>query len=81
MARARGLNPSWDAKCGARLGMIPVDIRSSITTIGPDRLDDLLYPELGQRLSIEDVLKRIPEVEAVAQVQGEQYLIAAKLSV
>ena len=34
----------------------------SISGIGPDRLDYVLYPELGQRLSIEDMLKRIPEV-------------------
>ena len=46
----------------------------SISGIGPDRLDYLLYPELGQRLSIEDMLKRIPEVESMAQVQGENLI-------
>ena len=46
----------------------------SISGIGPDRLDYLLYPELGNRLSIEEMLERIPEVETVAQVQGENLI-------
>ena len=46
----------------------------SISGIGPDRLDYLLYPELGQRLSIEEMLARIPEIENVAQVQGENLI-------
>ena len=46
----------------------------SISGIGPDRLDYILYPELGQRLSIEEMLARIPEVENVAQVQGENLI-------
>lgn len=45
-----------------------------ISGIGPDRLDYLLYPELGKRLSIEEMLARIPEVETVARVQGENLI-------
>ena len=32
----------------------------SISGLGPHRLDYILYPELGQRLSIEEMLARIP---------------------
>ena len=46
----------------------------SISGIGPHRLDYLLYPELGQRLSIEEMLERIPEAETVAQVSGENLI-------
>ena len=31
----------------------------------------ILYPELGQRLSIEEMLARIPEAQEVAHVEGE----------
>ena len=34
----------------------------SIAGIGPDRLDYILYPELGEHLTIEQSLARIPEV-------------------
>ncbi|HEY7709784.1 MAG TPA: asparaginase, partial [Candidatus Entotheonella sp.] len=46
----------------------------SISGIGPHRLDYLLYPELGQRLSIEEMLARIPEVETIAQVESEDLI-------
>jgi L-asparaginase len=43
----------------------------SISGIGPHRLDYLLYSELGQRLTIEEMLARIPEAQEIADVQGE----------
>ena len=46
----------------------------SISGIGPHRLDYLQYPELGQRLSIEEMLARIPEADTLAQVQGENLI-------
>lgn len=46
----------------------------SISGVGPHRLDYLLYPELGQRLSIEEMLERIPEVETLARVSHENLI-------
>ena len=46
----------------------------SIAGLGPHRLDYILYPELGQRLSIEEMLARIPEAHEVAHVEGENLL-------
>jgi L-asparaginase len=46
----------------------------SISGLGPHRLDYVLYPELGQRLRIEEMLARIPEAHEVAQVEGENLL-------
>ena len=43
----------------------------SIAGVGPHRLDYILYPELGDHLTIQESLARIPEVEDIAQVQGE----------
>lgn len=43
----------------------------SIAGIGPNRLDYILYPELGQHLTIAQSLERIPEVDGVAQVRSE----------
>jgi L-asparaginase len=43
----------------------------SISGIGPHRLDYLLYSELGQRLTIEQMLARVPEAQELADVQGE----------
>jgi L-asparaginase len=43
----------------------------SIAGIGPNRLDYILYPELGQHLTIAQSLERIPEVDEVAQVRSE----------
>src|SRR5919197_4702457 len=41
----------------------------SISGLGPHRLDYILYPELGQRLRIEEMLARIPEAQEVAHVE------------
>ncbi|MFQ6027711.1 MAG: asparaginase [Dehalococcoidia bacterium] len=46
----------------------------SIAGIGPDRLDYILYPELGEHLTIEQSLDRIPEINQIAQVQGEDLI-------
>ena len=46
----------------------------SISGLGPHRLDYLLYPELGRRMPIEEMLARIPEAQDIATVQGENLL-------
>ena len=46
----------------------------SISGLGPHRLDYILYPELGQRLSVEQMLARIPEAGELAEVKGENVL-------
>ena len=43
----------------------------SIAGVGPDRMDYILYPELGQHLTIEQSLARIPEVDSIAQLRSE----------
>jgi L-asparaginase len=46
----------------------------SISGLGPHRLDYILYPELGKRASIEEMLARIPEVKDLAEVQAENLI-------
>ena len=46
----------------------------SIAGIGPDRLDYILYPELGGHLTIEQSLERVPEVGSIAHVRSEDLL-------
>ena len=46
----------------------------SIAGVGPDRLDYILYPELGQHLTIQQSLERVPEVMSVAQVSSEDLI-------
>lgn len=46
----------------------------SIAGVGPDRLDYILYPELGQHLTIQQSLERIPEVMSVAQITSEDLI-------
>ena len=43
----------------------------SIAGVGPDRLDYILYPELGEHITIEQSLARIPEAADIAQVEAE----------
>ncbi len=43
----------------------------SLAGIGPRRLGCVLYSELGQRLTIEQMLARVPEAQELADVQGE----------
>ena len=54
----------------------------TIVGVGPDRLDYILYPELGKpRLTAEQALARIPEVATVAQVQGEDFINMGSASI
>jgi len=46
----------------------------SISGLGPHRFDYVLYPELGQRLSIEEMLARIPEANDLAEIQAENLI-------
>jgi L-asparaginase len=43
----------------------------SIAGIGPDRMDFILYPDIGDHLTIEQSLARIPEVQDIAKVSSE----------
>ena len=46
----------------------------SISGIGPHRLDYTLYPEVGKKLSVEQMLARIPEARELAELSGEDVL-------
>jgi L-asparaginase len=46
----------------------------SIAGIGPHRLDYTLYPELGKKLTVEQMLVRIPEARELAELTGEDVL-------
>ena len=46
----------------------------SIAGVGPDRLDYIVYPELGEHLTIEQSLARIPEVNGIARIQAEDLI-------
>ncbi len=46
----------------------------SIAGVGPDRLDYILYPELGKHLTIAESLERVPEVSTVARVTAEDLI-------
>ena len=43
----------------------------SIAGVGPDRLDYILYPELGKHITIEQSLARIPEAGDIARIEAE----------
>ena len=43
----------------------------SIAGVGPDRMDFILYPELGEHITIEQSLDRIPEANDIAQISAE----------
>ena len=43
----------------------------SIAGVGPDRMDFILYPELGQHITIEQSLDRIPEANDIASIESE----------
>ena len=43
----------------------------SIAGIGPDRMDYILYPEIGDHLTIEQSLERVPETSDVASITSE----------
>ena len=46
----------------------------SISGIGPHRLDYTLYPEVGKKLTVAQMLERIPEARELAEVSGEDLL-------
>ena len=43
----------------------------SIAGVGPNRLDYILYPELGEHITIQQSLDRIPEANDIAQISAE----------
>ena len=46
----------------------------SISGLGPHRLDYTLYPELGRKLTVLQMLERIPEARELAELSGEDVL-------
>ena len=46
----------------------------SISGIGPHRLDYTLYPDSGKKLTVAQLLERIPEARALAELSGEDVL-------
>lgn len=46
----------------------------SISGIGPHRLDYTVYPESGKKLTVEQMLERIPEARELAELTGEDLL-------
>jgi len=53
----------------------------SISSLGPHRFDYILYPELGQRLSIEEMLERIPEANDLADIKSENLIRIGSTSI
>ena len=46
----------------------------SIAGVGPDRMDYILYPELGEHITIDQSLARIPEVLDIARIEAEDLI-------
>jgi L-asparaginase len=46
----------------------------SISGIGPHRLDYTLYPDSGKKLTIAELLARMPEAREIAELSGEDVL-------
>jgi L-asparaginase len=46
----------------------------SISGIGPHRLDYTLYPDSGKKLTVKQLLERIPESRELAELSGEDLL-------
>ena len=53
----------------------------TIAGVGPHRLDYTQYSELGKKLTIQESLARVPEVEEVAQVHGEDLTSVGSTSI
>ena len=53
----------------------------SIAGVGSDRLDYTRYGESGKRLTIEESLARLPEVNDIAQVEGEDFFSLGSSSI
>ena len=43
----------------------------SIAGVGPDRMDFILYPEIGDHITIQQSLDRVPEIQDIADVLSE----------
>ncbi|MCH7738183.1 MAG: asparaginase [Chloroflexi bacterium] len=43
----------------------------SIAGVGPDRMDFILYPEIGDHITIQQSLDRVPEIQEIADVRSE----------
>lgn len=46
----------------------------SISGVGPHRLDYTLYPDSGKKLTVAQILERIPEAREIAELSGEDLL-------
>ena len=46
----------------------------SIAGVGPDRMDFILYPEIGDHITIEQSLARVPEIQDIASVASEDLI-------
>lgn len=53
----------------------------TIAGVGPHRLDYTQYSELGKKLTIQESLARIPEVDEVAEVHGEDLTSVGSTSI
>ncbi len=53
----------------------------SISALGPHRLDYILYPELGRKMSVEQMLARIPEANDLAEIQAENLIQVGSSSI
>ena len=53
----------------------------TIAGVGPNRMDYIRYPELGKKLTIQESLARIAEVEEVAEVHGEDLISVGSTSI
>lgn len=53
----------------------------SISGIGPHRLDYTLYPDSGRKLTVAQLLERIPEAREIAELSGEDVLQVGSLSI
>ncbi|MBC8280799.1 MAG: asparaginase [Chloroflexi bacterium] len=43
----------------------------SIAGVSPDRMDFILYPEIGDHITIQQSLDRVPEIQDIAEVKSE----------
>ena len=53
----------------------------TIASVGPNRLDALVYAELGQKLPIHELLARVPEAQEIADVQGEDAVTVSSTAI
>ena len=60
------------SKSKARIHVIGTG--GSIAGVGPNRLDYTQYAELGEKLTIQQSLDRIPEVGDISEVTSEDFI-------